>query len=216
MNTAPTSRHGKVRGATLEGIRRAQADTGLRSAMRRIVPTDPARDPRSAEVVYAVIDESSDSGYFPSELAVSAAMYLWAVSSDPSYPSTRLTLSGGNSGNDTFGGKPVTASLRELALKAGKGGTELSPGITRRVTSALSARSFEDLVARLRPLCVHAENEGIAIDYGKLATDLYSIIKNGVDNPDISALTRWNKSFWKKSAAERAVSSTNDTTQREQ
>jgi hypothetical protein len=173
--------------------------------MRFIVPESPASDFRSASVVYSVLDDAGE-GYFHTELAVAAALFLWAHASQPHYPSTGLTLSDTKKTEDGYPErrKVLTASLRELALKTGKDGRELSPGVSRRVSSALCAKSFPDLVSRLRPLCAHAEGEGISIDYGQLSVDLYATLRGGVDTLDLSVLTNWNKLFWLRSSAERA------------
>lgn len=191
-------------------VLRAKTDSTARASMRKIVPSDPASDFRSAEALYPHLSESGDGIYFSSELAVATAVYLWATTSSPGYRSTKLTINGhgGPVDDDTIPKhrKTFAKSMRELAI--GKKGVEigrrthLSPGVVRRFAAAMASKSLEELVPRLRSLCAAAERDGIAIDYARLASDLSWAIKNEGRTLDTSTLTRWNKDFWTPPAAE--------------
>lgn len=167
--------------------------SGQRARLARMDPLNPSADWSAAQVLYSVglSDVASDHGYSPVEIATSVAVSLWARY-------TRSHTFSGGASEDVVGEKPrsydLGASLRACA------GSEVSPSISRRISSLTSARSPEAFYSSLRTLVALIVSKRVPIDYSMLAADLALVFTyEGTLDMNSPTFAKWNRSFWRVS-----------------
>ena len=194
MSQQPSQRSkvGKLTFGTIRQLERsylAREGSGLQAVaeLRRADPGDVLGSPRTWRYLFDAVETSDNSAdVTASERAVHAALTLWARHQQ-SRPSS-VDASGVSLGR--------AAGRLSVGLKSD---TEpVDAGVQRRFTTVVTATSFAARVRAIAQLISLFKAHGVALDYARLAEDLYS-----TQYPDAARRVhlRWARDFHRKEAS---------------
>lgn len=136
--------------------------TATLAHLRATSPTDPGAEPRTWSTLFEGLPTSlvgrGDSASW-GESAVTAALHLYA------------THQQGRPRGVHRPGQRLGSAVRELGLS--RGGPHLDDGVVDRFHRLSLMTSHDRRVYELRALIRMLRSEGVGLDYGSLATDLY-------------------------------------------
>lgn len=137
--------------------------------------------------------------------SVKASLCLYAYHQQSKNEHMALVRHAGDGGRSQSFGE----SCRCLVVRNSK----LSAGVSRRLSSAEAATSIAGVEQCLRGIVFLLREEGVPVDYGRLARDLYSLQFEGMHD---QIFMRWARDYYRSSRSERAPEGDNPNSEKKE
>lgn len=167
--------------------------------LRHVDAASPAADPTLWALTLGGLPASligHGDGPARAEYAIHAALVLYAVHQQSQQRAMHRA------------GVGLGAAVRQVARSRAVGG-EWDNGTVSRFESLCRAQSHDVRVRQLRGLVTLMRGEGVAMDYGRLAQDLYRLQAHSNDS---GVLLRWGRDLHRQAAPTGASSSSSTST----